>query len=99
MIPNPVERVFVIETDGRALVAFQAVSHQEAMGLRKEQWFRDELAALRSEKKPVWDGQTILSARNATMTEAAEFQTAKVSATKNDDDGMLLVYLIPLDGE
>jgi len=33
------------------------------------------------------------------MTEAAEFQTAKVSATKNDDDGMLLVYLIPLDGE
>ena len=34
------ERIFVIEADGRPLVAFEAFSRREADELRKEQWFR-----------------------------------------------------------
>ena len=98
MRPKPVDRVFVMETSGRALVAFEAFSRREATALRKEEWFCDELLALRSERQPIWDGQTTLYARNATPDEVAEFQAAKVSATNHDADGMLLVYLVPLDG-
>ena len=81
-----------------ALLAFEAFSNREATALRKEEWFCDELLALRSEGKPIWDGQTTLLARNATPDEVAEFQAARVSAANDDADGMLLVYLVPLDG-
>ena len=40
---KPQPRVYVIETNGKALVAFEAVSGREANELVKEGWFRDEL--------------------------------------------------------
>ena len=46
-------RIFVVEAHGNALVAFEAIAHSEAIQLPKEQWFTDELAALRSEGRPV----------------------------------------------
>ena len=92
------ERIFVVEANGRAIVAFEAVSHREASELRDEEWFREELAALRSEGKPVWDGLKRLLVRTASTTERTEFQIAKVSATQNNEEGILLIYLIPLDG-
>ena len=91
MRPKPVDRVFVMETNGPALVAFEAFSHREATALRKQEWFCDELLALRSERHLIWDGQTTFSARTATPDEVTEFQAAKVSAANHDVDGMLLV--------
>ena len=95
---KPTERVFVIEAGGCALVAFEAFSRREADELRKEQWFRDELVTLRSNSESIWDGSAPLAVRNAEPNEITEFQNAKATTNKRDADGILLAYLIPLDG-
>ena len=92
------ERIFVIEADGRALVAFEAFSRREADELRKEQWFRDELLTLRSNNEAIWNGTVPLAARNAEPNEITEFQNAKAAAKTRDADGIFLAFLVPLDG-
>ena len=52
--------MFVLEARGTPLVAFQVHSRREAEELRKEQWFTEELAALRSEGRPIWDGSGLV---------------------------------------
>ena len=94
---KPTERVFVIEADGRPLVAFAAFSKREADGLRKEQWFREEVAALRAEGRPVWNGQSIFVVRNAEPDEIEIFRNAESAVQR--DDGIVLAFLIDLDGK
>ncbi len=90
-------RVFVIETNGKALAAFEAVSGREAKELLKERWFRDELLSLRSNAQQVWDGAAVLKTRIANDAEIAEFRNS-ASRTKSEDlDGVFLAYLIPID--
>ncbi len=60
MICKPQPRVYVIETNGKALVAFEAGSGREAKELQKEKWFRDELFSLRSETQQIWDVASVL---------------------------------------
>ena len=91
-------RVFVIEAGGRPLVAFEAVSLREATELRSEQWFLDELISLRSNKEPIWDGETTMIVRNAKPAEIVEYKDAATSAPNKQGDEILLVYLVPLDG-
>ena len=45
---------------GTPLVAFQVLHRRDAEELRKEQWFTDELAALMSEGRPIWDGSGLV---------------------------------------
>ena len=95
---KPQPRVYVIETNGKALVAFEAVSGREANELVKEGWFRDELLSLRSNTQQVWDGCSVLRTRIGNDAEIAEFRTAADGNKGKKADGLLLVYLIPLDG-
>ena len=95
--PQQTLRVFVIEAEGQRIVAFEAASHREASEIRKEQWFRDELTLLQSNKKPIWDGKASLSVRIAEPTEVLEYERAESSALNRDRDELFLVYLIPLD--
>ena len=71
MRKNASPRVYVIETNGKALLAFEAVSGREANELLKEQWFRHELLSLRSNTQQVWDGASILKTRIANDAEIA----------------------------
>jgi len=87
-------RVFVLEAAGKALVAYEAIARREADELRREQWFIDELAALRSEGRPIWDGST-LGVRTANEEELAQYREG---ACAGDGDELVLVYLVPLDG-
>jgi len=97
---KPQPRVYVIETNGKALVAFEAVSGREANELVKEGWFRDELLSLRSNTQQLWDGDgcSVLRTRIGNDAEIAEFRTAADGNKGKKADGLLLVYLIPLDG-
>ena len=95
--PQQTLRVFVIEAEGQGIVAFEAASHREASEIRKEQWFRDELALLQSNNNPIWDGKASLSVRIAEPTEALEYKRAESSALNRDRDELFLAYLIPLD--
>ena len=89
------ERVYVLEAGGTPLVAFEALSRRAADNLRKEPWFTEELASLRSEGKPIWDGGA-LSVRQGTEDEIIRYRDG-AAATKETDE-LILVYLVSLDG-
>jgi hypothetical protein len=98
MRSKPPPRVYVIESNGKALVAFEAVSGREASELLKEGWFRGELLSLRSDKQQVWDGDFLLTARIGNDAEIAEFRSSASRTQAQESDGLFLAYLIPLDG-
>ena len=86
--------MFVLEARGTPLVAFQVHSRREAEELRKEQWFTEELAALMSEGRPIWDGSALVL--RAGLED--EIKIYREGAQVRDRDELVLVYLVPLDG-
>src|SRR5258707_11928042 len=96
--PVVAPRIYVVEANGLALVAFEAFTRIEATELPKEKWFRDELLFLRSETRQIWDGKASLAVRRAEEIEIAKFKNAQTGTAHNAADGIFLVYLIPLDG-
>ena len=78
-------------------MAFEAISRREAGELCKEQWFREELLSLRSEKVQIWNGKEALTARAADPAEVCEFQRAQAVARNEESDEILLAYLVSLD--
>ena len=97
MSSKPPPRVYVVETNGKPLLAFEAVSGREAAQLLKEGWFRDELLAVRSNTQQVWDGASGLRTRIGNDAEISEFRRC-ASRVNKDSDGLFLAYLIPIDG-
>jgi hypothetical protein len=65
-------RVYVVETNNRALVAFEAVTGREAKELLRETWFREELSSLQSEGHQIWDRTSSLAVRIGRDNEIAE---------------------------
>jgi hypothetical protein len=95
MTQTHVARVFVLLAADRAILAFEARNTAEARELCAERWMREDLAALTSEGRPIWNGQDKLSVRPGTVEEAALFHEADGS---EDAEEILLVYLVALDG-
>ena len=89
-------RVFTLEVDGRATLAFEASATKQAMELCKESWLLDDLAFLRSNGVPLGTVGSRLSVRPATPEEITVFEQAAESAEPSDD--MVLAYLVELDG-
>jgi hypothetical protein len=90
----PAVRVFVLETNGNAILAFEAATMREAMELARETWLRNELEQLTSNDAPVWDSKAPIKARTASPEEAEIFRQA---AKEEDIDDLHIVCLIELD--
>jgi hypothetical protein len=90
----PAVRVFVLEINGNAVLAFEAATMREAMELGRETWLRSELAQLMSNDAPLWDSKAPIRARTAFPEEAEIFRRA---AKDGDIDDLHIVYLIELD--
>jgi hypothetical protein len=90
----PAVRVFVLETKGNAVLAFEAATMREAMELGRETWLRKDLAQLTSGDAPVWDSKAPIKARTASAEEVEIFGRA---AKDDDADDLHIVYLIELD--
>ena len=90
---RPPVRVFVLETKGDAILAFEAATMREAMELGRETWLREDLARLTSNHVPVWDSKAPIKARAASAEEAEFFRRA----AKDDSDDLPIVYLVELD--
>jgi hypothetical protein len=92
------EKGFVLETGGRAVLAFTAAGIEQARDLCAEDWFAEELASYRSGGQPVWDGSTELKVRRASPSEAAEIQIALTGElARKEYEGDLFVFLVPVD--
>ncbi|SDT47605.1 hypothetical protein [Bradyrhizobium canariense] len=95
---NIKEKGFVLETGGRAVLAFRAASMEEARDLCSQDWFVEELASYRSCGHPIWDGTTELRIRRANATESAEIQIALTTElARKEYEGHVFVFFVPVD--
>jgi hypothetical protein len=94
------EKGFVLETGGRALLAFMAGGMEQAKQLCSEDWFVEELTSYRSSGRPVWDGSAELKIRRANPREAAEIQIALTGElARREYEGFVFVFFVPVDAE
>jgi hypothetical protein len=91
------EMIFTIEIGDTPALAFEAQNFREARELCHEQWLKDDLAEAKVDRLPLWDGKAKLRARPALPNEIALFGEAKNNG--GPSDGLMLVYLVELDGE
>jgi hypothetical protein len=96
MTANILSRIFTIEIGDTPILTFEAQNLREAQELCHEQWLKDELAEAKSDGAPLWDGNANLRARMARLDESALFAEAKNNGQTSD--GLMLVYLVKLDG-
>ena len=97
MTANVLSRIFTIEIGDTPTLTFEAQNLREAQELCHEQWLKDDLAEAKSDGAPLWDGKAKLRARMALPDESALFTEANNNGQPSD--GLMLVYLIELDGE
>jgi len=97
MTANVLSRIFTIEIGDTPTLTFEAQNLREAHELCHEQWLKDDLAEAKSDGAPLWDGRAKLRARMALPDESALFAEAKNNGQPSD--GLMLVYLVELDGE
>jgi hypothetical protein len=97
MIANVLPSIFTIEIGDAPTLVFEAKNLREAHELCDEQWLRDDLAEAKGHGVPLWDGKAKLRARLALPDEIALFAEAKNSG--GPADGLVLVYLVELDGD
>jgi hypothetical protein len=97
MTANVLPSIFTIETGGTPTLVFEARNLREAHELCHEQWLKSDLAEAKRDGVPLWDGKAKLRARMALPDEVALFAEAKNNGEPSD--GLMLVYLVELDGE
>jgi hypothetical protein len=97
MIAIMLPSIFTLEIGGTPTLVFEAQNLREANELCHEQWLKSDLAEAKSDGAPLWDGTAKLRARMALPDESALFAEAKNSGEPSD--GLMLVYLVELDGE
>ena len=97
MTPTLFPSVFTIEIGGTPTVTFEAKSLREANEICNAPWLRDDFTSTHSNGAPLWDGKAQLRARMGYEDEIATFDDA--SRDTQPSDGMLLVYLVELDGD
>ena len=97
MIANLLPSIFTIEIGETPALAFEAQNFREARELCHKQWLKDDLAEAKVDRLPLWDGKAKLRARPALPNEIALFGEAKNNG--DPSDGLMLVYLVELDGE
>ena len=97
MTANVLPTIFTIEIGDTPTLTFEAQNLREAHELCHEQWLKDDLAEAKSDGAPLWDGKAKLRARMALPDESALF--AEANNNGQPSDGLMLVYLVELDGE
>jgi hypothetical protein len=90
------ERAYTLLAGDRPILCFGAVTFREAQQLTQEHWLKGDLLSHQSNAESLWDGTARLSVRRATADEEAILSQAAKDA--NPDDGLLLAYLVELDG-
>ena len=96
--PTIEQQEFVLESSGRAVLAFLADGMDQASELCSQHWFMDELASYRSCGHPIWDGTADLRIRRANPSEATEVQIALATERcRREYDGYVFVFFVPVD--
>ena len=90
------DRIYALQSGGRAILAFPAKDNREAQSLLREEWLRDDLRSVKSAGIAVWDGAEKLSVRPADAAEIARFEQ-EARTLPDEEDDLQIVYLVPRD--
>jgi hypothetical protein len=90
-------RIFTLEVDRRPTLAFEASGTKEAQQICQESWLLNDLSTLTSSGVRLRTAKSRLSVRLASPDEATVF--ALVANKTNTSEGMVLAYLVDLDGK
>lgn len=88
--------IFTLDIGDRPILAFEAKNLRESQQLCHEQWLRQDVARLTSNRAPLWDGKKRLRARRSTEQEIALYREAARDSAQPKGD-LLLAYLVELD--
>jgi hypothetical protein len=91
-----ISAIFTLDVGGKPTLTFEARNLRESYELSREAWLRDDIARLKSNGIPLWDGKALLKSRYATEAEKAVFLEASEEPAR---DEMVLAYLVELDAE
>ena len=83
--------VYVAEISGRAIVAFDATSDDEARARLAEKAFQRDLHVFQNEGRALWDGISEIHLRGALPKEAETWQASRAMAGQSGH-----VFLIPV---
>jgi hypothetical protein len=89
--------MFTLEIGGRPVAVLNLPTIADADELLGDKEFRHDLTALQNEGRPLWDGRTEMSLREATADERAEFENSATDE-KDDDDGGFVMFLVDVTG-
>jgi hypothetical protein len=87
--------IFTIVVDQQPVVAFGCKKHSEAEAICADERIRAKLSSMRSGGKPLLDDFATPLVRLARSDERAVYY--EQSASRLNDSGMLMVYLVDLD--
>jgi hypothetical protein len=89
---------FVLEIDGRPVLAFNSRSVERAKLLFSQAWLLEDLGSYRSGGNPIWDGEAKLSVRHADDRESLELEVAlRGEQARKEYEGHVFAFLVPLD--
>lgn len=90
------KQIFVLEIDGKPILAFEAADVKEAREISRDADLRTDLSALTSAGVPICTAVAVLTARPANSEERASFERAVHLAPASDEPTM--AFLIQVDG-
>jgi hypothetical protein len=96
MKPKSQSLIYTILADELPVVVFEATA-PEARELCREEWLIEDLSARKVNGEPIHKRGTRLRARPAVEDEWVRYDKARKAAPHSA--GMLLLYLVPIDGE
>jgi hypothetical protein len=88
--------IFTLDIDSRPTLGFEARNLREAHEMCHEVWLREDMARLKSNGVPLWDGTVRIRARYASEAEAAVYREAARNAAQTPGE-ILLAFLVELD--
>src|SRR5689334_16829970 len=88
--------MFTLEIAGRPIAVTDA-DQAQAQELFVSQEFQSDLRSLQSERRPLWDGSAVLNTRPASEDEIDAFEAAFSADDEADEDGINVMFLLPLD--
>jgi hypothetical protein len=94
--PSMRASIFTVEIDGKPIVSFEAKNTKEALELTKEDWFLDDLQALKTDGQVLWNGTALVRPRLATEPEVSRYRAMAAEAAEENGD-ILLAFLVTLD--
>jgi len=92
--------IFSIEIDGRPIMAFNALSLEEAQAFGQDPDLRADLQVLEGPDGPLWDGKAIVLVRPALADESALWDETvaeeRLAGEIEDEEDTFAVYLLPV---